>query len=307
MKKLNFISLFDGMSCGQISINKLLGRDYNWFASEINKGSINITQGNFPETTQLGDVRNVSFKEEVFMVMGGSPCQSFSIAGRKKGMTTITNEEVTNLDQYLKLKAEGFQFEGESYLFWEFVRIVRETKPKYFFLENVVMKGNTKKWEILISKELGVQPIRINSSLLTAQNRDRLYWTNIPNVIIPEDRGITLGDIIPNAVGGSGTRGIKIKGMEGWPQKRTTRKDLKSNCLTKSTSTRDVGFIDGSYRPLTIEECEVLQGVPIGYTDQIGVTKTDRYEALGNGWTVDVILHIFSFIPEFKNILVESK
>ena len=306
--KRNIISLFDGMSCGQLAIKKLLKpNEYNWFASEINKGSMNITQFNFPKTTQLGDVRTVTpkllgkvIKGKVFMVVGGSPCQNFSSAGSRNGMVTKGNKEVTSLKQYLELKKKGHKFKGESYLFWEFVRVVKEMKPKYFLLENVVMKGETKKWEKIISKELGVEPIRINSSLLTAQNRDRLYWTNIPNVTPPKDRGILLGNVIEGAIAGSGARGVKKDWETNYTRKRTMRKDYKSNCLTKSSSTRDVEMYDGRYRPLTIEECELLQGVPVGYTEVLGVTKGDRYDALGNGWTIPVIQHIFKNIPELK-------
>lgn len=126
-------------------------------------------------------------------------CQSFSFSGKMNGMTTKCGEEVTTLERYLELKNEGFQFEGQSYLFWEYVRILSETKPKYFLLENVVMH---KKWEAVITKTLGVEPIMINSSLLSAQNRKRLYWTNIPNVTQPEDKGITWGDVKESGVNG---------------------------------------------------------------------------------------------------------
>lgn len=306
--KRNIVSGFDGMSCGQIAISNILQEnEYEWGASEINKSSMNITQFNFPKTIQLGDIRNVTpklirkiMKGNIFMIMAGSPCQNFSSAGLRNGMKTKNNDDIISYNQYMRLKKRGYKFSGESYLFWELVRLIKELKPKYFLLENVVMKGETKKWERIISKELGVQPIRINSSLMTAQNRDRLYWTNIPNVTIPEDKGILIGHIIDGAYSGSGKRGVKKGSETTYTQKVTTRPDCKSNCLTKSSSTRNVEMYDETIRPLTVEECELLQGVPVGYTDVLGVSKTARYEALGNGWTIPVIQHILSHIPEFK-------
>jgi site-specific DNA-cytosine methylase len=299
----NIVSLFDGMSCGQISINKYLSEsEYKWFASEIHYPSMNVTNKNFPKTVQLGDVSKITrmmLPEDIFMVMGGSPCQGFSMAGRRKGMVTVENIEVTSLFQYMNLKESGFEFEGQSYLFWEFIRVIKMTKPKYFLLENVLMTGKNKRWERIISKELGVEPIHINSNLVTAQNRDRLYWTNIPGVTLPENTYTHLSEVVPGAIGGWGKRGRKYKGDEYYTQYATTRKDGKSNCLTKSSCGRFAELNDGSVLPLTINQCEVLQGVQENYTEALGVTMTDRYQMLGNGWTIPVIEHIFSFIPEF--------
>jgi DNA (cytosine-5)-methyltransferase 3A len=311
MKKNKFtiISLFDGMSCGQIAINRLIKRSmYNWLASEIDKGAMGITQFNFPDTIQLGDVTKLDKKgikklvDQVFMVMGGSPCTDVSIAGNRKGMVTKENIRITSLKQYLQLKKDGFEFHGESYLFWEFVRVVKETKPKYFFLENVLMKGKNKFWEDVISKELGVQPIRVNSSTMSIQNRERLYWTNIPNITVPEDRNINVPDVIEDAVTGYGFRGVKLKKTDkNYTRKGTARIDNKLNCLTKSSGCRYVKLSSGEVRPLTLEECEVAQTVPVGYVSNVpNVRKSDKFTALGNGWTVDVIEHMFSFIPEFK-------
>jgi DNA (cytosine-5)-methyltransferase 3A len=305
-KPINIVSLFDGMSCGQIAIRELFQGPYTWNASEIHKPSINVTQYNFPKTIQLGDVRKIDkkiikrFFNEVFILMAGSPCTDFSISGKRKGMVTKDNTEITSYKQYLKLRNSNYEFQGQSYLFWEFIRLLKEIKPKYFFLENVVMKGKSKKWEKIISKELGVEPIRINSGLITAQNRDRLYWTNIPNVTIPEDMNILVSDVIPDAVSGFGYRGQKLGDDDFYTRLGRTRKDNKANCLTKSSSTRMVTTYDGNHRSLTIEECEMLQGVPEGYTQVLGVSKGNRYDMLGNGWTIPVIQHIFSFIPEFK-------
>lgn len=311
-KPLNIISLFDGMSCGQIAINKFIDKeDYNWYASEIHKPAMNVTQHNFPDTNQLGDIRGITNKSlksidgQVFMVMGGSPCTDLSIAGTRRGIVTKENIRITTLKQYLQLKKDNFEFHGESYLFWEFIRVVKETKPKYFFLENVVMKGQNKFWENVISNELGVKPIRINSSLVSAQNRDRLYWTNIPNVSVPEDREIFMSDIIEGAVAGYGYSNVEFKNTDTrWTRVDTMRPDNKSNCLTKGANRRKVKFLNGDIRPLTVGECELLQTVPLGYTDVIGVSNTSRYGMLGNGWTVDVISHLFSTIPEFSKVNV---
>jgi DNA (cytosine-5)-methyltransferase 3A len=242
--------------------------------------------------------------KDIFMVIGGSPCQGFSLAGRRKGMVAkddLENIEVTSLFQYMNLKESGFQFEGESYLFWEFIRLVKLVKPKYYLLENVKM---AKRWEKIISKELGVEPIHINSNLLTAQNRDRYYWTNIPGITQPENTFTHISEVVPEAIGGWGKRGRKYKGDEYYTLVATTRKDGKSNCLTKSACGRFVELNDGRVIPLTIDHCEMLQGVPVGYTETIGVCKTDRHKMLGNGWTVPVIEHIFSFVPEFELVKV---
>jgi DNA (cytosine-5)-methyltransferase 3A len=264
-------------------------RDFLWFYSQIQATVVECEWG------------VIIFKGTFDITQGGSPCQNFSFAGNHKGMSTKDNIEITSLEKYLELKEKGFEFEGQSYLFWEYVRIVEESKPKYFLLENVKM---AKKWENIISNELGVKPIRINSNLLTAQNRDRLYWTNIPGIEVPEDSGILLGDVVDGAVSGFGTRGRKKKGEETYSRYSTIRKDQKSNCLTKGGTCRK--YVDelGEVHNLTVEDCEVLQGVPVGYTDVIGVTKTDRYQMLGNGWTVPVIEHIFSFVPEFELVEV---
>lgn len=170
-KNINVLSLFDGMSCGQIALNKLGIKYDRYYASEIDKFAIAVTKKNYPDTIHLGDVRGVNGRDlpKIDLLFGGSPCQSFSNAGKGEG------------------------FEGSSGIFWEYVRVLKEVKPKYFMLENVKMK---KEWQDIISKELGVEPIAINSSLLSGQNRPRLYWTNIPGVEQPEDKGIKLKDIL---------------------------------------------------------------------------------------------------------------
>lgn len=170
---VNIVSLFDGMSCLQIALNKLGVKEYNYYACEIDKYAIQVTQKNYPSTIQLGDVTKVSaldFPAKIKLLAGGSPCQGFSFAGKQ-----------LNFD------------DPRSKLFFEFVRLKNELKPEYFLLENVKMK---KEYKQVITEALGVEPIEINSSLVSAQSRKRNYWTNIPGIEQPKDKGILLKDIV---------------------------------------------------------------------------------------------------------------
>ena len=283
-KNINVLSLFDGMSCGQMALNKLGVKYDSYYASEIDKFAIGITKKNYPNTIHLGDVRDVKGVDlpKIDLLFGGSPCQSFSNAGNGKG------------------------FEGSSGIFWEYVRVLREVKPKYFMLENVKMK---KEWQDIITKELGVEPIAINSSLLSGQNRPRLYWTNIPGVEIPEDKGIKLRDILeddnlvdkqhlmtPKAM-------IYMDGLRNGKQRWDYHKnplDGKAACIVASFyKLSGLGVLDyrnlgKPCRRLTPVECERLQTVPDNYTES--ASRTQRYKMIGNGWTVDVIAHIFSYM-----------
>jgi DNA-cytosine methyltransferase len=283
-KNINVLSLFDGMSCGQIALNKLGIKYDNYYASEIDKFAIGITKKNYPNTIHLGDVRDVKGEDlpKIDLLFGGSPCQSFSNAGNGKG------------------------FEGSSGIFWEYVRVLREVKPKYFMLENVKMK---KEWQDIITKELGVEPIAINSSLLSGQNRPRLYWTNIPGVEIPEDKGIVLKDILeddnlvdkqhlmtPKAM--AYMDGLR-NGKQRW-QYHKNPLDGKAACIVASfyklsgLGVLDYRTLGKPCRRLTPVECERLQTVPDNYTES--ASRTQRYKMIGNGWTVDVIAHIFSYM-----------
>lgn len=191
IKKMNILSLFDGMSCGQIALEQAKIRVDNYYASEIDVNAIKITQFNYPKTIQLGDIKNISYSNlgievdktysssrilgvDIHLLIGGSPCQGFSFAG------------------------EQLAFDDErSKLFFEYLRILNEIKlcnPKVLFLlENVKMKYQ---YEVIISRLLGVRPIRLNSSLVSAQNRDRLYWTNIPVNTIPINTNVQLNQIL---------------------------------------------------------------------------------------------------------------
>ncbi|QIG65027.1 hypothetical protein SJC10_39 [Bacteroides phage SJC10] len=203
------------MSCGQIALNELGMFPDKYYACEIDKFAIAQTKLNFPDTICLGDVTklDVSKLEKIDLLIGGSPCQSFSFAGKRVGMSTTDKEEIYTLDRYLELKEKGFQFEGESYLFWEYMRIltdIRKYNPNVLFLlENVEMG---KKWEKVLSEAIGVYGVHINSALVSAQNRRRIYWTNIQtkrngqfgelhsDIPQPADKGILLKDILEDEV-----------------------------------------------------------------------------------------------------------
>jgi len=374
---MNTLSLFDGMSCGQIALQKMGIKVDNYYASEIDKWAIQIAKKNFPDTIHIGDVTDVRAEDlpKIDLLMGGSPCQGFSFAGKQ-----------LNFD------------DPRSALFFQFVRLLRDCKPKYFLLENVRMK---KEYQAVISEHLGVEPVMINSALVSAQNRVRLYWTNIPGIEQPEDKGIVLKDILeespedctfmsdkfvnrnkdagclidsnkPKASNLSAMEYVKngrqgdyilcgrIVGRKINPetgkrddynpnlkteQRIEARPDEKSGCLTtvqkdnvlivpeatkkgyteineggcfdltfpNSKTRRGRNMKDKSncltaanydfmryehptYRKLTPVECERLQTVPDNYTE--GVSNTQRYKMLGNGWTVDVITHILQGVKE---------
>jgi DNA-cytosine methyltransferase len=211
MAVLNVLSLFDGMSCGQQALERVGIKVDKYFASEIDKHAIKVTMANYPNTIQLGSVVNVKGSDlpKIDLLIGGSPCQSFSFAGKRKGMSTKCETEILTLEHYLQLKAEGYEFEGQSYLFWEYMRLLNECKPKYFLLENVEMG---EKWERVLSKAIGLNGIHINSALVSAQNRKRIYWTNIGHepgglfgdlvckIEQPKDMGILLKDILESEV-----------------------------------------------------------------------------------------------------------
>jgi len=271
----NVLSLFDGMSCGQLALDTLGIKVNNYFASEIDPYAMQIAKKNYPNTKHIGSVLDVRGSDlpRIDLLIGGSPCQSFSNAGDGSGM------------------------EGKSKLFWEFVRVLKETKPTYFLLENVKMK---KEWEKIITDTLGVEPIAINSRLLTAQNRPRLYWTNIPNVVQPIDRGIVLKDILEDEVEEKFYLSDKAidymsrlrNGKPRW-EYHTNPLDGKSACLTANMYKGvPYGVIKELKRRLTPIECERLQSVPDNYTE--GVSNTQRFKMLGNGWTIDVIAHILN-------------
>ena len=297
MKKI-VVSLFDGGSTGQLALTQE-GITYDrYIASEVDIPAIKVATKNFPNTYHIGDVQKIDTKSlgNVWLLLGGSPCTDFTICGKSKGMVDVYQNKILSLEQYLNLKSQGWKFDGQSYLFWEYLRILRETKPKYFLLENVIMKPE---WEDLITKELGVSPIRINSSKLSGQNRDRIYWTNIPNTSIPDDQGIHISNIIPDAIGGYGIRGKWCNTNKKYIPVGTTRKDGKSNCILASKGgTLKVTLKDNTNRNLTVNEAELLQTLPLDYTNVKGLSDTKRLHVIGNGWTTKVIRHLFSGLKQ---------
>jgi DNA (cytosine-5)-methyltransferase 3A len=355
---MNILSLFDGMSCGMLALQRAGIEVTNYFASEIDKYAQIISQKNFPEIIRLGDVTKVFAKDlpKIDLIIGGSPCQGFSIAGKMLGHE-----------------------DPRSKLFWEFKRLVDECNPKYFLLENVRMK---KQDEQIITGAMGVKPLMINSALVSAQNRKRLYWTNInadvcdlfgtlqSHIPQPKDKHLFLKDIIEpevdakyylneNAISYLGRHysqktiktipakskslmanysyglcdqylycdyrtdeGLRIRqnGRAGTIQARA-REDcygvgmvINSKCYQgdRPVPLQEMAFClsaqganngggagqllnaNSTIRRLTPIECERLQTVPDNYT--AGVSETQRYKMLGNGWTVDVIAHVLSYI-----------
>ena len=276
---MNVLSLFDGMSCGQIALERAGIKVNKYFASEIDKYSVQVTQQNYPNTIQLGDINNIKYSgnHKIDLLIGGSPCQSFSVAG------------------------DGSGFDGKSKLFWEFIRVLKEVNPTYFLLENVKMK---KEWEDVITKAIGVKPIEINSELVSAQRRKRLYWTNILNINQPIDKKIVLSDILQESYNKKFDLSEKAidymsRLRNGKPRWEYHKNPLngKAACLTANMFKGvPYGVIKEKMRRLTPNECETLQTVPLNYTDC--VSDTQRFKMLGNGWTVDIIAHIFKNIPQ---------
>ncbi len=223
---MNYLSLFNGMGCGDLAFKSLGIKTNKYYASEVDKYSNAVAKYNNPNMIELGDVRDIDvkrdIKDRIDILIGGSPCTNFSFAGKQNGMSTKCNMEILSLEHYLQLKEERFEFDGQSYLFWEFMRLLKDTKPKYFLLENVKM---AKKWKKILSDAIGIEPILINSALMTAQNRNRLYWCGkLVNgkyvkcdISQPKDKGILLKDIIES---GFSTEEMTNKG--------------KSHCVTKS-------------------------------------------------------------------------
>jgi len=324
---MNVLSLFDGMSCGYLALKRININIDNYYSSEIDKFAILESKSNFPDIIRLGDVKEIKSKNlsNIDLLIGGSPCQSFSFSGKREGMITKDKIEILSLEHYLELKNENFEFSGQSYLFWEYIRILKELKPKYFLLENVVM---SKKWENLISETIGVKPIMINSALVSAQQRKRLYWTNIPNVEQPKDKNINLEDILedlsdtnPAAIRGRYLKKATIVGrrINAQGHREDYNKDIKivqclevrktntnkSNCITTVQKDNvltsmpvgrhvDVYGRKLPYRNYTLKELCRLQTVP---DDFFKVSSENQArKMLGNGWNIDTITHILKNI-----------
>lgn len=325
---MNVLSLFDGMSCGQIALERAGVKVDKYFASEIDTTAMSITKRNYPQTIHIGDVTKVNGKElpKIDLLIGGSPCQGFSVAGDR-----------------LEFK------DPRSQLVLDYVILLKQCKPKYFLLENVKMR---KECQDKISSFLGVQPIAINSSLVSAQDRKRIYWTNIPVKGLPEDKGIVLEDILEEEVDdkyfidvkravkvldyevgrrkigyiGSDSQGNRIYSIHGksvclcgdagglgaktglyaLPCLTPEREELRQNgrrfkppsskFYTLTAQDRHGVLTSNFIRKLTPVECERLQNIPDNYS--AGFSDNQRWKTLGNGWTVDVIAWILSFMEE---------
>ena len=319
---MNVLSLFDGISCGMIALEKIGVKVNNYYSCEIDKNAIKILEENYPNIIRLGDIKNIDADTiknmpKIDLLLAGSPCQGFSNNGK------------------------GLNFKDpRSALFFDFVNILNwikelNNKDVKFLLENVKMRNE---WQDTISSYVGVEPIEINSKLLTAQNRPRVYWTNIEGVTTPSDKGVKLIDILENKVIGEfteyeglrvcksisenskklitnvngeirikqGTKKGYIVANEGdginlsFPLSKSRRGRVikeKTSCL--DTSCNICVYKDGYIRRLTINEMEKLQGLPINYTNF--TTDRNRIKAIGNGWTVDIISHIL------KNLINTEK
>jgi DNA-cytosine methyltransferase len=329
---MNVLSLFDGMSCGRIALERANIKVDKYFASEIDKHAVKVSKANWSDIVHVGDVTKISYKNGILctengnyetaidLLIGGSPCQGFSLAGKQ------------------------IAFDDErSKLYFEYERILSEIKSDNpnikFLLENVKMK---QEYKDIISSRLNVEPISINSNLVSAQNRFRLYWTNIGAIKQPADKNILLCDVLEENVDDK----YRIKdGRLSWLKTYGELKEKdgyvafnphKAKCLTvrgepswnttyilqwphgsnkggiraidgktpsittSSWEANNLLLHEGLVRKLTPEECEELQTVPKKYT--ACVSDTQRYKMLGNGWTVDVISHIFNYLNKEGNI-----
>ena len=276
---MNVLSLFDGISCGQIALNRANIPYDNYYASEIKPHAIKCTLDNYPNTIQLGDVLNLKGSDlpKIDLLIGGSPC---------KGISRLNKNQ------------EGLEH-SESRLFWEYIRLLDEVKPKYYLLENT--HGN-KEATNTITETLGVNPISINSKLVSAQNRPRYYWTNIPDIKQPLDKGITTNDIFDYS--GVLADECRVKWLNSESGKKSIKNGYtkvnpypKSGCLTALGHKKwneNYLYRDGVYRYLSQNEIEKLQTLPVGYTKIL--SYNEAYDCIGDGWTVDVIAHILKNI-----------
>jgi len=283
---MNVLSLFDGMSCGQIALERAGIHVDNYYSCEIKPHAIKVTQANYPNTIQLGDITKIGIAQGkhdwwiynketgyrlhnigkgIDIVIGGSPCQDFSQANKVRA-----------------------GLEGEkSGLFYEFVRLLKESEAEYFLLENVKMK---KEHQDLISEEMGVEPININSKLVSAQMRNRYYWTNIPNVTVPEKIDVKLSDILTDGYT-TKEKAYCLLESESRPQStnwKRFRRWRKKGFVNIVFETPDLNLFKNRF--LNQTELERLQTVPEGYTKLLN--RNDAACLLGDGWTVDVIVHI---------------
>lgn len=308
MKDLVVLSLFDGMGGGRIALDKLGITPKKYFASEIKKHAIKCATTNYPDIIEIGDVTKVKYEDNklyndkgeivyeghIDLLIGGSPCQDFSIA----------NLQNKKNDNYVTYGLNG----SKSRLFYEYLRLKEEITPTYFLLENVHMKQSS---ESQLNYYLGVKGIHINSNLVSYQDRKRIYWTNIPNVTVPTDRGIDFQDYIDTDV--SRLEEAKVnptpcrirmwndgKGKQGGliHCDNITNKHKIHTLTRKQDRSPNSGLIayKDFCRYLTRRELEGAQTVPYGYTDCVSYLQAQ--DLLGDGWTIDVIAHILQNIKD---------
>lgn len=333
---MNVLSLFDGASCGQQALEMLGVEIDNYFSSEIDKYAMAVTKYNYPDTIFLGSVIDITIdplengnilinkKHEIdptnTILIGGSPCTGFSFSGKRKGACTKCNIKITTLKQYLALKEENFEFEGQSYLFWEYVRIKKElekyNKNLIFLLENVKMD---KEWKEMFDKTMNVTPVRINSSLVSAQTRDRFYWTSKQNIPQPVDK-----ELFWNSIQINNAENVMYYSPQAfeWIFKSEDRKKRFKTYTNETMSKmqmveashhkgysnqRCFGIMDNTrMRYIHVIECERLQTMRDNYTakgvledgKEVNISNTQRYRMIGNGWTVRVIAHILEYLLE---------
>ena len=282
---MNVLSLFDGISAGQVALERLGNRVDNYYASEIDKYSIKVTQSNYPNTIQLGDVTkwrdwDIDWSS-IDLLIGGSPCQGFSFAGKQLAFD-----------------------DPRSKLFFTHVDIlnhIRSMNPDVkFLLENVKMK---KEHLAVISEQLGVEPVFINSALVSAQNRQRYYWANW-EFGQPKDEGILLNDILEPGYYATRDKSYCLDANYGkgtnfrryffcGSRQLVLQKGYIPKGLTKETA-NEIMHNDGNlWRKLSIGECERLQNFNVGYVGKINIPITEKYRSLGNSWTINIIVHIF--------------
>jgi len=287
---MKVLSLFDGISCGMVALKRLNFTVEVYDAYEIEENAIKISQHNYPEINHKGDVFKAEYTEGQYdLLIGGSPCTFWSISQKPDARETTSS---------------GLGWD----LFSQYVRALNDVKPKYFLYEN--NKSMSKDIRECITSILGVEPIHINSKLVSAQSRDRLYWTNIPNVGQPEDKGILLKDILES---GSVDRDKSLclcrryAGFQGSQSYLCRRYFGKS--FAQAVFEGDIDEIKNKWkenprfdsdevniRRMSVVECERLQTLPDNYTNVEGVSDNMKIECIGNGWTVDVIAHVLSNI-----------
>lgn len=284
---MKVLSLFDGISCGMVALERAGIPVKRYVAYEIDENAIKVSMHNYPQIEHCGDVTKADFTryKGFDIVIGGSPCQDFSTLNRTR---------------------DGLDGK-KSHLFWEFVRAVKEVEPKYFLLENNVSMPNEAKQ--IITETLGVEPIKINSALVSGQMRNRLYWTNIPNVSQPADKGIDLRELVIKypyyneikLVDWTKKKIVEIENKYGYipnvfcPYNKVKITN-KHYCLTaqgnsQTKSSTNILHKDGKFYMFNSDFWEILQTLPQGYTDCLK-KEGSRKTVIGNGWTVDVIAHI---------------